>query len=165
MSKVAKFVLIIMESAQRIEKQALEFYSKLLSSEELGKQFVKETLSLEQLLKIQNDFSVEIVMVEENQNYGSFIKLNSSRLYNENKEGKKPLGIEQIVYFNTEELALLFDRIKVIATQRKNDLIWIKVLEVDTILQEFLESIGYKTFNLENQTQSNPKLRTIYYRK
>lgn len=166
MSKVAKFVVIINDNAGWIENQAINFYSNLFGkSAALGEKYVEENLSISKLFKIQNDFSVEIMMVYDDEIPLCFMKLNSSRLSNQNLEANKAVGIEHIVYFDKDELVVLFKRAEEVASQRKYDLIWIKVFKEDVVLIAFLESLGYVAFNFENDSDALFKGRYVYFKK
>jgi len=162
MSKKAQFVVIIMETASWMESQAQKFYTALFPSAEEGEKYAAQNLSISELFKVQNDFNIEVLMVYENENPSSFIQLNSSRIFNENIEAEKPICVEYIVYSNTEEILLLTDRAEVIAKQRKNDLIWVKLFEFDSVLKETLESNGYEKFDFE-ENEINSK--QIYLKK
>ncbi|TDX10572.1 hypothetical protein [Flavobacterium sp. S87F.05.LMB.W.Kidney.N] len=162
MSKKAQFVVIIMETASWMESQAQKFYAALFPSVEEGERFAAKSLSISQLFKVQNDFNIEVLMVYENENPSSFLQLNSSRIFNENIEAEKPICVEFIIYSNPKEILLLTDRAEVIAKQRKNDLIWVKLFKFDVVLKETLESNGYEKFDFEeNETTS----KQIYLKK
>jgi hypothetical protein len=166
MSKVAKFVVIINDNAGWIENQAINFYSNLFGqSTALGEKYVEENLSIPKLFKIQNDFSVEMMMVYDNETPLGFMKLNSSRLSNQNLGTNKPVGIDHIVYFKKEDLLVLLKRAEEVATQRKYDLIWIKAFKEDTVLIELLESLGYQTFNYNEDNVTNSYQEPVYFRK
>ena len=166
MSKVAKFVVIINDNAGWIENQAINFYSNLFGkSAALGEKYVEENLSISKLFKIQNDFSVEIMMVYDDEIPLCFMKLNSSRLSNQNLEANKAVGIEHIVYFDKDELVVLFKRAEEVASQRKYDLIWIKAFKDDVILIELLESLEYQVFDYEEDNSKNSNQEQVYFRK
>lgn len=98
MSKVAKFVVIINDNVVWMEEKALKFYSDLFGTEkEIGEKYAQENLSSQKLFRIQNDFSVEMLMAYEGENPLSFLKLNSSRLANQNLGANKPIGFNHIV--------------------------------------------------------------------
>lgn len=164
MSKKAQFVVIIIETASWMESQAKQFYSNLFPSAEEGKKYAANNLSIPELFKIQNDFSIEVLMVYENENPSSFLKLNSSRIFNENIKTEKPICVENVVYSDTEEILLLINRAEVIAKQRKHDLIWVKLFDFDITLRETLASIGYVKFDFEERV-SDGVLGQIYLRK
>lgn len=165
MSKVAKFVVIINDNVIWMEEKALKFYSDLFGNEkEIGENYAKENLSSQKLFRIQNDFSVEMLMAYEGENPLSFLKLNSSRLANQNLGANKAIGVNHIVYFNPEDLVVLFKRAEEVALQRKHDLIWVKVFEIDTVLTATLKSLGYEEFNYENDfVEETPK--QLYFKK
>ncbi|PBJ15975.1 hypothetical protein [Flavobacterium sp. ACN6] len=165
MSKKAQFVVIIMETASWMESEAKKFYSNLFPSSADGEKYAAEKLSIPQLFKIQNDFSIEILMVYEEETPSSFIQLNSSRIFNENIDAEKPICVEHIVYTDAEEILLLINRAEVIAMQRKHDLIWVKLFEFDVILQEALASIGYTNFDFEENNSEERNQKQIYLRK
>lgn len=74
MSKAAKFVVKINDNIIWMEEKALKFYSDLFgSSKEIGEKYTTENLSRQKFFKIQNDFSVEMLMVYENENPLSFM--------------------------------------------------------------------------------------------
>ncbi|MEO8535251.1 MAG: hypothetical protein ABI441_15950 [Flavobacterium sp.] len=165
MSKVAKFTVKIAENINWMENQAIIFYSNLFGQpNESGKKDITENLSSQQLLKVQNDFSVEILMVYEEETKLSFMILNSSRLYNQNLGTQKPIGIDHVIYFNPEELLLLFKRTEEIAKQRKYDLIWVKAFEEDSVLKKILQSIGYEQFDFEKQPNDLTQ-NQVYFKK
>lgn len=165
MVKVAKFVVIINDNVVWMENKAIQFYSGLFGQKALGEKYVDENLSHQKLFKIQNDFSVEVLMVYEGDNPLSFMKLNSSRLSNQNLGANKAVGIEHIVYFNPEDVAVLFKRAEEIALQRKYDLIWVKVLEIDTVLIETLQSLDYEKFSFEEPINEDFHQKLVYFRK
>lgn len=166
MSKVAKFVVIINDNAGWIENQAINFYSNLFGeSTVLGEKYVEENLSIPKLFKIQNDFSVEMMMVYDNETPLGFMKLNSSRLSNQNLGTNKPVGIEHIVYFGKDDLLVLVKRAEEVAVQRKYDLIWIKAFKEDAVLIKLLESLGYQEFNYEEDSSKNSNQGQVYFRK
>jgi len=163
--KTAKFVVKINENIIWMEEKALKFYSDLFgSSKEIGEKYAAENLSSQKFFKIQNDFSIEMLMVYENENPLSFLKLNSSRISNQDLGANKAIGIEDIVYFNPDDLIVLFKRAEEIALQRKHDLIWAKAFEIDVVLIQTLKSLGYQEFIYENEeNQRNPN--QFYFKK
>ncbi|WP_337966065.1 hypothetical protein [uncultured Flavobacterium sp.] len=165
MSKAARFVVIINDNIIWMEQKALKFYSDLFgSSKEIGEKYAAENLSRQEFLRIQNDFSIEMLMVYENENPLSFMKLNSSRLSNQDLEANKAIGLEDIVYFNPDDLNVLFKRAEEIALQRKHDLIWAKAFEIDVVLIKTLRSLGYQEFIYKNEeNQENPN--QLYFKK
>jgi len=165
MSKVVKFVVLLIENALWMENKAIGFYTAVLGDKASGEKYVAENLSHQKLIRIQNDFSVEMLMVHEAETPLSFMKLNSSRLYNQNTRANKPMGIEQVVYFNSEELSLLLKRAEAIAAQRKHDLIWIKVFEKDTVLKEILQSFDYREFHFDEQANEDSQHQQLYFKK
>lgn len=165
MNNVAKFVVIINDNVVWMENKALEFYSALFGQKELGKKFVEENLSHQKLFRIQNDFSVEMLMAYEGDNPLSFMKLNSSRLSNQNLGANKAIGIEHIVYFSSDDIKVLFNRAEEVAVQRKHDLIWIKVPAIDSILIEVLQSLNYKEFSFEELITEDSSPKLIYLKK
>lgn len=166
MSKVAKFVVIINDNVVWMEEKALKFYSDLFfDSKETGEKYATENLSHQKLFKIQNDFSVEILMAYEGVNPLAFMKLNSSRLTNQNLGANKAIGAYHIVYFDSEDLLALFKRAEEVAQQRKHDLIWAKAFEIDTRLIETLKSLGYEEFNYENDTTRDTDQKQLYFKK
>ncbi|OMQ10342.1 hypothetical protein [[Flexibacter] sp. ATCC 35103] len=166
MSKVAKFVVIINDNVVWMEEKALKFYSNLFdSSQEIGEKYAQENLSRQKLFKIQNDFSVEVLMAYEGENPLSFMKLNSSRLCNQNLDANKPVGVDHIVYFSPEDIMVLFKRAEEIALQRKYDLIWAKAFEIDAVLIENLKTLGYEEFNYENDNTRDTNQKQLYFKK
>ncbi|MEP6803678.1 MAG: hypothetical protein ABI892_04080 [Flavobacterium sp.] len=166
MSKIAKFVVIINDNVVWMEEKALQFYADLfVTSKETGEKYARENLSSQQLFKIQNDFSVEMLMAYDGENPLSFMKLNSSRLSNQNLDANKPIGINHIVYFNREDISVLFKRSEEVALQRKHDLIWAKVFEIDTTLIEELKSLGYEEFYYENDLNRDTNEKQLYFKK
>jgi hypothetical protein len=166
MSKIARFVVIINDNVVWMEEKALKFYSDLfVDSKEVGEKYADENLSSQKLFKIQNDFSVEMLMAYEGENPLSFMKLNSSRLSNQNLDADKAIGVDHIVYFNQEDILVLFKRAEEVALQRKHDLIWAKAFEIDTILIETLRSLGYEEFNYENDVNRDTDQKQLYFKK
>ncbi|KQO20556.1 hypothetical protein ASF10_15885 [Flavobacterium sp. Leaf82] len=166
MSKVAKFVVIINDNVVWMEEKALKFYSDLFGdAKEIGEKYAQENLSSQKLFKIQNDFSVEMLMAYEGENPLSFMKLNSSRLSNQNLGANKPIGVDHIVYFNPDDLSALFKRAEEVALQRKHDLIWAKAFEIDTVLIETLKSLGYEEFEYENDSTRDTHQKQLYFKK
>jgi hypothetical protein len=165
MSKVAKFVVIINDNVVWMEEKALKFYSDLFGAEkEKGEKYAQENLSSQKLFRIQNNFSVEMLMAYEGENPLSFMKINSSRLANQNLGTNKPIGVNHIVYFNPEDLLVLFKRAEEVALQRKHDLIWVKVFEIDTALIETLKSLSYEEFSYENDLEEETP-KQLYFKK
>ena len=165
MNKIAKFVVIINENVVWMENKAIEFYSGLFGDKALGEKFVDENLSHQKLFRIQNDFSVEMLMVYEGENPLSFMKLNSSRLSNQNLGANKAIGVEHIVYFSSEDINVLFNRAEEVALQRKHDLIWVKVLAIDSVLIEVLQALKYEEFTFEESINQEAHQKLIYFRK
>ncbi|MFH7018305.1 hypothetical protein [Flavobacterium sp. FlaQc-47] len=166
MSKIAKFVVIINDNVIWMEEKALQFYADLfVNSKETGEKYARENLSSQQLFKIQNDFSVEMLMAYDGENPLSFMKLNSSRLSNQNLDANKPIGINHIVYFNREDIAVLFKRAEEVALQRKHDFIWAKAFEIDITLTEELKSLGYEEFYYENDVNQDTNEKQLYFKK
>ena len=166
MSKVAKFVVIINDNVVWMEEKALKFYSGLFgSAKETGEKYAAENLSSQKLFKIQNDFSIEVLMTYEGENPLSFMKLNSSRLTNQNLGANKAIGVYHVVYFNPEDLIALFKRAEEVALQRKHDLIWVKAFEIDTVLITTLKSLGYEEFNYENDSTLDTDQKQLYFKK
>lgn len=161
MFKVAKFVVIINENVNWMENQAINFYTNLFQSQTEGKKYTEENLSREILFKIQNDFSIEMLMVYESETPRSFLKMNSSRLFNQHIGTAKPLSLETIIYDSEDDIVILLKRVEEVATQRKYDLIWIKVCITDTLLIQILQSLGYRQFSLAD----NKKEQEIYFKK
>ena len=165
MSKVAKFVVIINDNVIWMEEKALKFYSDLFGAQkEIGEKYAQENLSSQKLFRIQNDFSVEMLMAYEGENPLSFLKLNSSRLANQNLGANKPIGVNHIVYFNPEDLVVLFKRAEEVALQRKHDLIWVKAFEIDTVLIATLKSLGYEEFRYESDPEEETP-KELYFKK
>jgi len=166
MSKTAKFVVIINDNVIWMEEKALKFYSDLFgSSKKTGEKYANENLSSQKLFRIQNDFSVEMLMAYDGENPLSFMKLNSSRLSNQNLEANKPIGVDHIVYFNPEDITVLFKRAEEVALQRKHDLIWAKAFEIDNVLIETLKSLGYHEFNYEMDSTRDTDQKQLYFKK
>lgn len=166
MEKIAKFVVKSTENIIWMEKKAIQFYSDLFGqSNILGEKYVEENLSVQKLIKLQNDFSLEILAVYDDETPLSFMKLNSSRLSNQNLGANKALGLGNIIYFNAEELIPLLERAEAIAVQRKHDLIWIKLFETDTILLNILQCKEYVKFDFEVNTNEDIYPKEIYLKK
>lgn len=161
MLKVAKFVVIINENVAWMENQAINFYTNLFQSQIEGKKYTEENLSREILFKIQNDFSIEMLMVYGDETPLSFLKMNSSRLFNQNLGAFKPLNISTIIYDNTEDIMVLLKRVEEVAYQRKHDMIWVKVLKTDTFLIQKLQTLTYEEFSIGN----TKKEQETYFKK
>lgn len=164
MSKVAKFVVIIHDNVSWMEEKAIQFYTKMFGQKEGGK-YVEENLSEKELFKIQNDFSIEILMAYSGENPQSFLKLDSSRLLNQNLGAAKAIHINELIYFDTEDIEVLIKRAEVIANQRKHDLIWVKAFTADLVLIEVLRSLNYEQFNFEEEIKVENSFTQIYFRK
>lgn len=161
MSKTARFVVIINDNVFWMEKQALQFYERLFEQKDAAVQTAEERFSQKELFRIQNDFSIEILMVYEGENPQSFLKLDSSRLSNENLEAEKAICLKDIIYFNEEDLAVLFKRAEEIGSQRKHDLIWVKAFAVDEVLIKTLKNLDYQEFEFQENTIE----KQIYFKK
>ncbi len=164
MSKVAKFVVIVIENASWMEKQSLSFYSNLLGNS-LGEKYANENLSFDEFIRIQNDFLIEVLMIYDGETPLSFSKLNSSRIFDQELNAKKPIGLEHIIYKSTEDLQLLCKRGEEVAKQRRHDLIWIKTLDEDLVMKEILISNGYEEFKLEETIDNVSQLKEVYFMK
>ncbi|MFB9080785.1 hypothetical protein ACFFLS_21820 [Flavobacterium procerum] len=163
MEKSAKFVVIINDNVFWMENKAIQFYVNLFG-ENLGTRYAEEKLSQSELFKIQNDFSVEILMVYNGETPQSFAKLDSSRLSNQNVGTLKPINLSEIIYFDSSDISVLLKRAEEIARQRKQDLIWIKAFAVDTDLVKTLKSHNYEEFSLEASVE-NQYAEQLYFRK
>jgi hypothetical protein len=161
MSKTARFVVIINDNVFWMENQALQFYERLFEQKDAAVQTAEERFSQKELFRIQNDFSIEILMVYEGENPQSFLKLDSSRLSNENLEAEKAICLKDIIYFNEEDLAVLFKRAEEIGSQRKHDLIWVKAFVVDEVLIKTLKNLDYQEFEFQENTIE----KQIYFKK
>ncbi|KAF2507399.1 hypothetical protein [Flavobacterium foetidum] len=160
MEKTAKFVVIINDNVFWMANKALQFYSNLFG-ETQGAKYAQEKLSESELFKIQNDFSVEILMVYDRETPQSFAKLDSSRLSNQNVGALKPINLSETIYFATSDIMVLLKRAEEIARQRKHDLIWVKAFAVDTDLIETLKSFDYEDFSFEESIA----YEQLYFRK
>lgn len=90
------------------------------------------------------------------------MKLDSRRVLNQKIEAKKAIHVKGIVYLNSEDLLLLLKRAEEVALQRKHDLIWIEVFQLDIILSEIVQSLEFERFDLK---QNNNYPKRIYFRK
>ncbi len=164
MSKVARFVVIINDNVFWMEDKAIQFYTNLFKEKEIGAKYAEEHLSQKELFRIQNDFSIEILMAYLGESPQSYLKLDSSRILNENLGASKAINLSEIIYFDEEDLQALIKRAEEIASQRKHDLIWVKAFAADTVLIDFLRSYNYEEFdwkeNVENQFPER-----VYFRK
>ncbi|MCP2025510.1 hypothetical protein L1276_000650 [Flavobacterium sp. HSC-32F16] len=163
MNKAARFVVIINDNVVWMESQALQFYERLFKQKELALECAEEKFSQKELFRIQNDFSIEILMVYEGENPQSFLKLDSSRLSNENLGAEKAICLKDIIYFNEEDITVLFKRAEEIALQRKHDLIWIKAFSIEEILIKTLKDLEYEEF--EFQETASILEKQIYFKK
>jgi hypothetical protein len=164
MSKIAKFVVIINENVFWMEDKAVQFYTNLFKEKELGEKYAEEHLSKKELFRIQNDFSIEILMAHLGETPQSYLKLDSSRIRNENLGASKAINLSEIVYFDEEDLKVLIKRAEEIASQRKHDLIWVSAFAVDTALIDILRSINYEEFEGKESIEDQFPKR-IYFRK
>lgn len=164
MSKVAKFVVIINDNVFWMEDKAVQFYTNLFKEKEIGEKYAEEYLSQKELFRIQNDFSIEILMAYLDETPQSYLKLDSSRILNENLGASKAINLSEIIYFDEEDLKALIKRAEEIASQRKHDLIWVKAFAVDTALMAILRSLNYEEFDLE-ETVEDQFPKRIYFRK
>lgn len=163
MSKTARFVVIINDNVVWMESQALQFYERLFEAKNLADKYAQEKFSQKELFRIQNDFSIEILMVHDGENPQSFLKLDSSRLTNENLGAEKAICLKDIIYFNEEDLVVLFKRSEEIALQRKHDLIWVKAFAAEDVLTKTLKALNYEEFDFDETTENLEK--QIYLRK
>lgn len=164
MSKVAKFVVIINDNVFWMEDKAVQFYTNLFKEKEIGEKYAEENLSQKELFRIQNDFSIEILMAYLDETPQSYLKLDSSRILNENLGASKAINLSEIIYFDEEDLKALIKRAEEIASQRKHDLIWVKAFAVDTALIAILRSLNYEEFDME-ETVEDQFPKRIYFRK
>lgn len=164
MSKIAKFVVIINDNVFWMEDKAVQFYTNLFKEKELGEKYAEEHLSKKELFRIQNDFSIEILMAYLGETPQSYLKLDSSRILNENLGASKAINLSEIVYFDEEDLKVLIKRAEEIASQRKHDLIWVSAFAVDTALIDILRSINYEEFEGKESIEDQFPKR-IYLRK
>lgn len=164
MSKIAKFVVIINDNVSWMEEKAVQFYTSLFKEKDLGEKHVEEYLSQKELFRIQNDFSIEILMAYLGETPQSYLKLDSSRILNENLGASKAINLSEIIYFDEEDLKALIKRGEEIACQRKHDLIWVKAFALDTVLIDILRLLNYEEFDLEKSIEDQFPKR-IYFRK
>ncbi len=164
MSKVAKFVVIINDNVFWMEDKAVQFYTNLFKEKEIGEKYVEEHLSQKELFRIQNDFSIEILMAYLGETPQSYLKLDSSRILNENLGALKAINLSEIIYFDEEDLKALIKRAEEIASQRKHDLIWVKAFAVDTALIDILRLLNYEEFDWKEGSEDQFPKR-IYFRK
>ncbi|MBS7233376.1 hypothetical protein KHA90_20365 [Flavobacterium psychroterrae] len=166
MSKAAKFIVIINETITSMENNSILFYSNLFGkSNSLGEKYANENLSGQNFSKIQNDFLVEILAIGEEKKPLSFLKIDSRRLINQNLEANKAIRVSDIVYFSLEDLILLLKRAEEVAVQRRHDLIWIEAFEVDSILINTAQSLGYERFDFEESSYDKDYPKRIYFKK
>ncbi|MDY0989749.1 hypothetical protein SOM12_20115 [Flavobacterium sp. CFBP9031] len=164
MSKIAKFVVIINDNVFWMEDKAVQFYTNLFKEKELGEKYAEEHLSKKELFRIQNDFSIEILMAYLGETPQSYLKLDSSRILNENLGASKAINLSEVVYFDEEDLKVLIKRAEEIASQRKHDLIWVSAFAIDTALIDILRSINYEEFEGKESIEDQFPKR-IYLRK
>ncbi|MBB4802778.1 hypothetical protein HNP37_002853 [Flavobacterium nitrogenifigens] len=164
MSKIAKFVVIINDNVSWMEEKAIQFYSRLFEQKVEGEKYVEIHLSQKELFRIQNDFSIEILMAYDGEVPQSYLKLNSSRILNENLGASKAINLSEIIYFDEEDLTVLIKRAEEIARQRKHDLIWVSAFSCDAILIKMLLSLDYEEFDYEESIEDQFSKR-IYFRK
>lgn len=165
MSKAARFVVIINDNVFWMESQALQFYERLFAQKEIADKYAEEKFSQKELFRIQNDFSIEVLMVYDDENPQSFLKLDSSRLSNENVEAEKAIALKDLIYFNAEDINVLIKRAEEIAFQRKHDLIWIKVFEIDQVLIQALQTLDFEPFNFEKDIEKDDFQPQLYFKK
>ncbi|WET03138.1 hypothetical protein [Flavobacterium sp. YJ01] len=164
MSKIAKFVVIINDNVSWMEDKAVQFYTNLFKEKDLAEKYVEQHLSKKELFRIQNDFSIEILMAYLDEAPQSYLKLDSSRILNENLGVSKAINLSEIVYFDEEDLKVLIKRAEQIASQRKHDLIWVSAFAVDIALIDILRSLNYEEFDWQESFESQFPKR-IYLRK
>lgn len=164
MSKIAKFVVIINDNVSWMEEKAIQFYNGLFEEKIVGEKYVETHLSQKELFRIQNDFSIEILMAYDGEIAQSYLKLNSSRILNENLGALKAINLSEIIYFDEEDLKVLIKRAEEIASQRKHDLIWVSAFSCDATLIKMLLSLDYEKFDLEEGIEDQFSKR-IYFKK
>ena len=164
MSKIAKFVVIINDNVFWMEEKAVQFYTNLFKQKDLGEKYAEQHLSKKELFRIQNDFSIEILMAYLDETPQSYLKLDSSRIRNENLGVSKAINLSEIVYFDEEDLKALIKRAEEIASQRKHDLIWVSAFALDTALIDILRSLNYEEFDGKESIEDQFPKR-IYFRK
>lgn len=164
MSKIAKFVVIINDNVFWMEDKAVQFYTNLFEEKDLGEKYAEQHLSKKELFRIQNDFSIEILMAYLDETPQSYLKLDSSRILNENLGVSKAINLSEIVYFDEEDLKALIKRAEEIASQRKHDLIWVSAFAIDTDLIDRLRLLNYEEFDWQESTKDQFPNR-IYFRK
>jgi len=164
MSKIAKFVVIINDNVFWMEDKAVQFYTNLFKEKELGEKYAEEHLSKKELFRIQNDFSIEILMAYLGETPQAYLKLDSSRIVNENLGASKAINLSEIIYFDEEDLKVLIKRAEEIASQRKHDLIWVSAFALDTALIDILRSLNYEEFDGKESIEDQFPKR-IYFRK
>jgi hypothetical protein len=166
MSKIAKFVLVLAENAAWMENQAIQFYTLLFGhSNETAQKYVSEHFSQKKLIRDQNDFSIEILMVYEDEKPLCFLELNSSWGINQNLPAVKPVCINHIIHHNGEGLTELIKRAEEIAAQRKLDLIWMRVFNTDRILLNLMLQLGYLEFEFNIAPVQGLPIDEIYFSK
>lgn len=165
MSKTARFVVIINDNVTWMENEAHQFYERLFNQKEAVDKYAEEKFSQKELFRIQNDFSIEILMVYDNENPQSFLKLDSSRLSNENLGAQKAIALKDIIHFNADDINVLLKRAEEIAFQRKHDIIWTKVFECDKELIQALQTSEYERFEFESETKKDDFQSQLYFKK
>ncbi|GAA3768061.1 hypothetical protein [Flavobacterium ginsengiterrae] len=165
MSKTARFVVIINDNVTWMENEAHQFYERLFNQKEAVDKYAEEKFSQKELFRIQNDFSIEILMVYDNENPQSFLKLDSSRLSNENLGAQKAIALKDIIHFNADDINVLLKRAEEIAFQRKHDIIWTKVFECDQELIQALQTSEYERFEFECETEKDDFQPQLYFKK
>jgi len=166
MSKIAKFVLVLSENAVWMENQAIQFYTNLFGqSNETAQKYVSDYFSQKKLIRDQNDFSVEILMVYEDENPLCFLELNSSWGVNQNLPAVKPVCINHIIHQNGEGLIELIKRAEEVAAQRRLDLIWMRVFATDQILLNLMPKLGYLEFHFDILPVQGLPVDQIYFSK
>ncbi|MHC0445017.1 hypothetical protein ACWA1F_06375 [Flavobacterium sp. 3-218] len=163
MSKIAKFVVIINDNVFWMEDKAVQFYTNLFGKD-LGEKYAEKHLSQKELFGIQNDFSIEILMAFLGETPQAYLKLDSSRILNENLGASKAINLSEIIYFDEEDLTALIKRAEEIAFQRKHDLVWVKAFPADIGLIEKLRSLDYEEFDWTESAEDQFPER-IYFRK
>lgn len=108
---------------------------------------------------------IEILVTGEDKKPLSFLKLDSRRLSNKNIEANKAIFVSDVVYFNSEDLILLLKRAQEVASQRKHDSIWVEVFQIDIILTETVQSLGFERFDYEENNSNDNYPKRIYFRK
>ncbi|MCF8713617.1 hypothetical protein JM658_02160 [Joostella atrarenae] len=160
-----KYVVLEEKYASWIISQAKIQYKDLYKN---GKQqdelnsYIENTYKMSSFSRSQNDFSIQTLMVFNNQNPIGSIEINTfPRLDIKLEQAKKPMYINKLFYSDIQAVEELFRKVENIALQKNHDFIYGEFLSERKDVIKIIQNRGYKIYHKNNTlTKTNLKLST-----